>query len=82
MNEQPNQITWQPIETAPRDGRLVLLYRPLAHKAGDPVVTIRKSISDTRLVFENTIPPGYGGYNFTEGSCYATHWMPLPEPPL
>ena len=72
---------WMPIETAPRDGSMVLLYRPLAGKTQDPVVTIRRSVQHERHVWEVTIPPGCDGKNFTEGSCYATHWMPIPEAP-
>ncbi len=73
---------WLPIDTAPRDGSAVLLFRPLAQKTHDPIVTIRKSIPRESHVWEATVPPGCDGKNFTEGSCCATHWMPLPEPPL
>jgi len=75
-------VGWLPIDTAPRDGSAVLLFRPLAQKTHDPIVTIRKSIPRASHVWEATVPPGCDGKNFTEGSCYATHWMPLPEPPL
>lgn len=72
---------WQPIESAPRDGTVVILYRPLAHKTHDPQITIRRTLSNDRGCWPATVPKGRDGKNFTEGSCYATHWMPLPEPP-
>ena len=72
---------WQPISTAPMDGREVLLYRPLAERTNDPIVTIRRTTDYDSHCWEATIPEGADGSNFTEGSCYATHWMPLPQPP-
>ena len=72
---------WLAIATAPRDGTKVLLYRPLAGESNDPVVTIRRTFSTSTHCWPDTIPPGCDGQNFTEGSCYATHWMPLPAPP-
>ena len=72
---------WRPIATAPRDGSLVLLYRPLAGNSCDPVVAIRRSVPLEQKCWPSTIPDGCDGRNFTEGMCYATHWMPLPSPP-
>lgn len=73
---------WASIETAPRDGRVVLLYRPLAQLTHDPVMTIRQTTSRPQFCWPATIPEGCDGLNYTEGACYATHWMPLPEPPV
>lgn len=72
---------WRPIAEAPRDGRKVILYRPLAHLSNDPHVTIKRSISTPNHCWECTIPDGVDGLNYTDGACYATHWMPLPPPP-
>jgi len=75
---------WQPIETAPRDGSEVLLYRPLAYKTHDPIVTIRKSTHFPQHRWPATVPEGCaidGPGAYTEGACYATHWMPLPAAP-
>jgi hypothetical protein len=72
---------WRPIETAPKDGTVVLLYRPLAERTLDPVMTIRKTTANPRHCWPATIPEGADGLNFTEGSCFATHWMPIPAAP-
>jgi hypothetical protein len=78
---EPAFGVWLPIETAPKDGKKVMLYRPLAGESNDPVVTIRRTTKTSQHCWPDTIPPGRDGQNFTEGSCYATHWMPLPAPP-
>lgn len=57
---------WQPIETAPKDGTLVLTI-------GHP---------DTRIpsIF-NFKGKSWGPEIFLDGGYYPTHWMPLPKPP-
>lgn len=75
------ESSWQPIETLPRDGRVVILYRPLASLTNDPTVTIRRTTDTPQHCWDATIPTGCDGKNYTEGSCYATHWMPLPPNP-
>jgi hypothetical protein len=75
---------WQPIETAPKDGREVLLFGIWAGEIhglnADPTIAVgawQGGKSD------------YQGDDFwalTGGDVYAcwmrpTHWMPLPEPP-
>lgn len=82
MSKPQSANVWLPIETAPRDGTEVLLFRPLAQKTGDPVVTIRRSVPHESFAWPATIPPGCDGKNFTEGGCYATHWMPIPAAPV
>jgi len=59
-------MDWKPIETAPKDGRRVLLYWP--HWAHYPIVGLYGVYgwaSEVALAKE----PG------------PTHWMPLPKPP-
>jgi hypothetical protein len=73
---------WQPIETAPKDGSEVLLYRPLAHKSGDKNIAVKLSVPEDRYCWECTVPNGCKRENYTSGACYATHWMPLPNPPV
>lgn len=68
---------WQPIETAPKDGRDVLLY----------VVT---PLGD-EWAMAIGMPEGWSGINVGKFSAFRgwehmlsgkpTHWMPLPEPP-
>jgi hypothetical protein len=74
-------MEWQPIETLPRDGRMVIVFRPLAHMTHDPHVTIAQTVPYDNGCWDTTIPPGADGKNFTNRACYASHWMPVPNPP-
>ncbi len=62
---------WQPIETAPRDGRWVLLYVP---DPGNHLVPC--GIVAAKWISE------LSGWT-TRGVCgiEGTHWMPLPKAP-
>ena len=69
---------WQPIETAPKDGTVVLGYGITDGEVSGPSS-------------EKTIEPMHhlgpsGEWGITGGDYYIvwirpTHWMPLPEPP-
>ena len=72
---------WLPIETAPKDGRLAIVYRPLAHTSGDQPVTIKRLVGGNRFCWDTTVPEGSVPTNPTDGACHVTHWMPIPEPP-
>jgi hypothetical protein len=72
---------WRAIETAPKDGRLALVYRPLAHMSGDEPVTVKRLIGGKNYCWESTVPKGQKPCNPTDGSCHVTHWMPLLAPP-
>jgi hypothetical protein len=61
---------WQPIETAPRDGREILVY--------DPIVQITFCVRWTGARFPWTLVFGYR--EFSERS--PSHWMPLPAAPV
>lgn len=74
-------MEWLPINTAPADGQLALIYRPLAHKSGDQPVTVKRLIGGNHHCWKGTVPEGQKPYNPTDGSCHVTHWMPIPEPP-
>ena len=79
---KPAMGEWQPIETAPKDGRKIIVYRPLAHMSQDPQVTIKQALESNSYCFPSTIPEGYcAGQHFNSGAAFATHWMPLPAPP-
>lgn len=63
---------WQPIETAPKDGRFVLCYGHGGPVAMEP------------MKFYAGDAPGAGEWGWLEGDTprrQPTHWMPLPEPP-
>jgi hypothetical protein len=62
---------WQPIETAPRDGRRVLVWIADSH-TGHAFAKLWFYSTDGRL------GGGAEGYN---GDWNITHWMPLPSPP-
>jgi hypothetical protein len=65
---------WRDIESAPKDGTLILVYRPLAHETGDPTITIARGTES-----ETTSPQGVKHH--TDRWCHPTHWQPLPAPP-
>lgn len=57
---------WQPIETAPKDGRVVLVFDDAFEEPIFSLHTFESVISDFGQ-FSNSYDP--------------THWMPLPDPP-
>lgn len=59
---------WQPIETAPRDGSDIIVYRPKAN--GDYIPHVG-------------VDYWFKGYCWGKSNheCQPTHWTPLPEPP-
>jgi len=81
MNQWQTMNQWQKIESAPKDGTLILLYRPTAFDWGK--VTIGKYDNDScakkqRPFWEMWFKIG----GVTESRSWVpTHWMPLPEQP-
>jgi hypothetical protein len=67
---------WQPIETAPGDGTRLLVY----FTGAGPIVAFRTP--DDGDLWIRYI--GYGKSRLWPSihADYATHWQPLPEPPL
>lgn len=63
-------MSWQPIETAPKDGTPFLAAVEGRQNIGAMVVARRKA--------------GWGGWQSIPGdyAIRATHWMPLPDPPF
>lgn len=64
---------WQPIETAPKDGTIVLLYIPWM--SGYDVVSASWGYASWCLTQAGT------RCESADADGSATHWMPLPEPP-
>lgn len=69
-------MTWQTIDTAPKDGTAVLVWRP--HRR---LGTLPHGVLCARLVFRfdrgevwETVPRGNRCIN-------PSHWQPLPSPP-
>ena len=65
---------WQPIETAPENEK-VLLYCPFRHFTN--IERIEVDYASKQRYFSNGKPVfGSGSHH-----AWATHWMPLPNPP-
>ncbi len=82
-------MTWQSIETAPKDGSWVLLFggKPDCDfdcdAARPPVVAARWIPTEIRTTYDS---PGLWRFCSYDSGYYGewenpTHWMPLPEPP-
>lgn len=69
-------LTWQPIETAPKDGTPVLLYRECAGWS----VRGWGYWVDVKGI-DGWVSHGFGDPPGNLGLGHPTHWMPLPEPP-
>lgn len=71
---------WQPIETAPKDGTVILVNNPIKSYSNKkyykyPVVMAWAN----RYITEGR--ESYYWKSFNHGYPKPTHWMPLPEPP-
>jgi hypothetical protein len=64
-------MTWQPIETAPKDGTVVLLYWPTM---GIYVYPLAGFHMGDEYGWELSANREYG-------EVMPTHWMPMPAPP-
>ena len=83
---------WQPIETAPKDGRKILVFGPSGNKNGGVIEVAYWEASGDSWADKNGIPCEAGtGSIQTTGSWFSgggwfqpnevSHWMPLPESP-
>ena len=66
-----DRFSWQPIETAPKDGTPILAYEPTP---GSPTEEDGRYYITTGYRVRNQYRTGTEHEN-------PTHWMPLPEPP-
>jgi hypothetical protein len=70
-------MTWQPIETAPRDGtRVLVFWAPSIIQISWHEVSYR--VINGQEWFRRV---GWMVDGLTTGEIYPTHWMPLPDPP-
>jgi hypothetical protein len=77
---------WQPIETAPKDGQMIILYpnwRIVWWEFGDEewmydAVPIEMMNGEAVISCRKEPGPLYCRY---ANDVQPTHWMPLPEPP-
>ena len=77
---------WQPIETAPKDGRLILVARIGENIGMGPVEVTSWCVMENwhlECVGDGLYRKAYDPpTEFWNGNGHrATHWMPLPEPP-
>ena len=72
-------MSWQPIETAPKDGTWILVFEPSRYPPHHHVVQWGPpewgDWPDTWVTM--ALGPNPDTYDAED----ATHWMPLPEPP-
>lgn len=66
-------MTWQPIESAPKDGTVILLYWP-------PVAYAKKTWGTIRMGAWNGSAWKLEMAGHFRVDC--THWQPLPDPPV
>lgn len=69
------------MSAAPRDGRLCLVYRPLAELSGDKPIAVKRMIGGNSHCWPQTVPNGAEPCNPTDGLCHVTAWRHLPAPP-
>ena len=81
---------WQRIETAPKDGSEVLVYRAdagvmVAQYGAMDIFGLSdreaEQIEEDHFWFESWWSNSFYGAHRMEGDEAPTHWMPLPDPP-
>ncbi len=70
---------WQPIETAPKDHRAIIVYVPGARSPVQEVWWAQSYEEDTVGYWSTPMGPAGRGYTILIDA--PTHWMPLPVPP-
>lgn len=78
-------MKWQPIETAPKDGTEILVYKNVATV---DIIHIASWVNQDEWMHETECGDGWWSYTensvsqrMLEGYKYPTHWMPLPPLP-
>lgn len=72
------QVSWQPIETAPRDEMILVIHQQLGMIQAELCTAMLESPAEERHEFPWDSPAGQGSWLYSKD---ITHWMPLPEPP-
>jgi len=90
--EREARMQWQPIDTAPKDGRKVILFYRNSHSR--PRTVMARWLTDEQAAETDADGVGLeGGWyecidnwnDYTEVAIHEgepTHWMPLPTPPV
>jgi len=76
-------MTWQPIETAPKDGTPALVYASREGWRGSAIVCAFYHANQWRIYGVVNGPPFTGKIKSTQclDEVIPSHWMPLPAPP-
>ena len=77
---------WQPIETAPTTGEVILIWKPDERMVGEYMMaTYWSDVNTSRepgwVPVGGIHKQGYHSSVTDTPQGYPTHWMPLPEPP-
>jgi len=67
---------WQPIETAPKDGTDIIVYRPKFDGDYIPQVGVDWWMLPSKTGFYSEC------WAKSRKDCPPTHWQPLPKPPV
>lgn len=70
-------MDWQPIETAPKDGIMIMLYKPKRKSHDKALIALGRWKSKPRIGYAWVINNGVSAWLPDE----PTHWMTLPEVP-
>lgn len=79
---QQSEGVWQPIETAPKDGEVILIWKPNERRVGEYMMAAYWDDDRGGFIPVGGIHPR--GYYSEIAKCdqgYPTHWTPLPSPP-
>lgn len=82
-------MEWQPIETAPKDGRMFLCWvSAVRYGETDEGQQYQCDVSQVDFCEWRNGPPDFADLGYFDPFCgqiadaqAVTHWMPLPEPP-
>lgn len=74
---------WQPIETAPRDGRTVLVFGKPDNLIFDGNLLVTFNVASSHTAHWDHIDEAFclSGGSWLGPFVEPTHWMPLPDPP-
>ncbi len=74
---------WQPIETAPKDGTVILIFRDGVHyiREGSRTVHPARWMGELDPAYPWQVLCADYGADYLPAARSITHWMPMPEPP-
>lgn len=81
-DELAKVVGWLPMETAPRSGEPVLIYKPDERMVGEYTMAAYWSDEQSGWVPVGGVhKQGYFSEVASSKQGYPTHWMPMPPPP-